>query len=283
MGLLARLRQALVPFAAWWRPLSRARVSLVDVHSAYPDLYEQFTNAAALTTNLLEGPSGIPSRHLTEAEVDQLGGLIDWLLTDAEMELQIDSTSVPLDPSHEISRARLAMLTERIAILRRLLDSRDDHLRIQPRMLRVWGDHVYRRGRDILRRSDQFIQAASDGTLPAISPREAINGAVRFIPVWFGQLQETPKDVVEFCIREDLAATMTIAVRPIILETFLQPRNLRMAIETDPESEERWLDIEIDIADDHTAERFIAFVEQLHTIAPPEDANKIRLSYSVRS
>ena len=85
---------------------------------------------------------------------------------------------------------------------------------------------------------------------------------------------------MEFCAREQISGYLHTAVSTA-RRAFPQAKNLHLAVETDPESDEQWVSIGMDVPDDNTLYRFLAYQQLFAEVAPPDATNKIRLFYNV--
>ena len=201
------------------------------------------------------------------------------LTTFANLLLRLDLSSASLNPKVD-QTARAAQIRDRAASLQQLVDMRSRVLERIPRLRDWWRDEDDRVMRVAITMAEEAAKLVESGTMRQRSQAEALADALQLLPVAFGVAEETPQDVVEFCTRANLSNAL-FAVVVFVKEAFPGVRNLHLELTHDPEGDEEWIDVMVDVPAAESFERYCKYVERL-SAAPllPQETNKIRLLYN---
>jgi len=281
MGSLARrVRGRLKASWVWLR--SQATLRPVEVQTEDPlAFFQQAEMARRTLEQIAEAPTSMPTRvpvHLKERAARLLVERIVELATFASLLLRLDVISVSQDPEGDHG-ARVARIRRRTDSLRTFVRFRPSALERAPQLGRWWTDTADAAMRAAIANSERNITAIEAGTIERRSSAEASVASLPLLPVAFGSTQETPEEVVRFCIRENITTAM-FAVARFLKDAFPEARNLRLEVAGDPEGSEEWVDIMVDVRAADAFERYGAYVDRVSQALAPWESNKIRLLYN---
>jgi hypothetical protein len=281
VGALALLGRQLARFTAWWRRSDRA--TLPNVAEPAVVTHEEFVSAYQPTNERLRLVAGrqFPAGKWMPA----LGAAIRRLAEMADFLLGMDVTRVELVPDNAATRAQCSTeIRARTDALRTVVGYRPTVLRVAPKLRGFWPDRLHRQILDVIARSDAALKRMSGpiGLKPTMErAHDAISAVDRYVPFLFdGTQEETPAEIMEFCAQEKIAGYLNVAVNTAH-RAFPDAKNLRLLLESDPESDEQWVSIGFDVPDDNTLFRFLAYQELLAEAMPLDTTNKFRLFYNV--
>ncbi len=225
----------------------------------------------------------------TDAEMDWYAAKVREGLVHSDILLRLDATLISIEQQDQASRlARLAFIESRAKETRELLTARGTVLTIEPRIRRHWTDALDEAVRDELRRSEAISEQVRSGTFPLRDVLDVMVEMVRFLPVSLGDIRELSDDVVQYAARHQLCLPLLTKVLPMLKVAFVEPRNLQAFVVEDEDTDDDWLDIELDVSEDtrpqgeDPAQRFLAFIRVLYSAVPSSTANRMRFSYRVR-